>query len=160
MRMTASSVLGNFHGFCNIARRYSLHCMAIDSTPSRTWDPVYYWQGGVKNLERYRAGGHHPIELGDEFSHGRYRVIHKLGYGSFSTVWLARDHRENRYVSLKVIIAAASGQSLDAKVRHRLRLCNLDHPGRRFVLSSLDEFWIDGPNGRHKCLVIAFTVFF
>ena len=125
----------------------------MDSAPSRTSSPIYYWQEGVENLERYRVGGYHPIRLGDEFSHGRYRVIHKLGYGSFSTVWLATDHIENRYVSLKVITAAASGSSQEAKIRHRLRQGNLDHPGYQFVLPLLDDFWIDGPNGQHQCLV-------
>lgn len=41
--------------------------------------------------ESYRPGGFHPVNLGDSFKDGQYRVIRKLGYGSFSTVWLARD---------------------------------------------------------------------
>lgn len=41
--------------------------------------------------ETYRPGGFHPVNLGDTFKDGQYRVIRKLGYGSFSTVWLARD---------------------------------------------------------------------
>ncbi len=127
--------------------------MAVHLPPSNTWDPTYYWQEGVENIERYRVGGYHPIQLGDQFSHGRYQVIHKLGYGSFSTVWLARDHIDNRYVSLKVVTAAASKLNSEAKIIHRLRQGNADHPGRNFVLSSLDEFSIEGPNGRHQCLV-------
>lgn len=101
----------------------------------------------------YCEGGYHPTRLGDEFSCGRYRVVHKLGYGSFSTVWMARDHTEERYVSLKVITAAASMSSSEANIRDHLRRSNLDHPGRSFVSSLLDDFWIDGPNGRHQCLV-------
>lgn len=127
--------------------------MTVRSAPSRTVGPIYYWQEGVENLERYCVGGYHPIQLGDEFSHRRYRVIHKLGYGSFSTVWLAKDQKDKRYVSLKVITSAASGSSSEAKIRHCLREGNPEHPGRNFVLSSLDDFWIDGPNGRHQCLV-------
>lgn len=42
-------------------------------------------------VEQYRPGWFHPIDLGDIFKDGQYRVIRKLGYGSFSTVWLARD---------------------------------------------------------------------
>ena len=42
-------------------------------------------------VETYRPGGLHPINLGDTFKDGQYRVIRKLGHGSFSTVWLARD---------------------------------------------------------------------
>ena len=115
--------------------------------------PVYNWQDDVENLENYRWGGYHPIRLGDEFSNRRYHIVHKLGYGRSATVWLARDYVENRYVSLKVIAASHSKMSPETDVRNRLSRGDRHHPGRRFVLSSLDEFYIDGPNGRHLCLV-------
>src|SRR5215471_12673337 len=41
-------------------------------------------------IEEYRPGGYHPVELGDVFEN-KYKVVRKLGYGSYSTVWLARD---------------------------------------------------------------------
>lgn len=41
-------------------------------------------------IEDYRPGGYHPIHLGDVFQ-DRYKVLRKLGYGSYSTVWLVRD---------------------------------------------------------------------
>ena len=44
----------------------------------------------VESPNRYQLGGYHPVHIGD-FVHERYRVIHKLGFGTFSTVWLARD---------------------------------------------------------------------
>ena len=137
--------------FC--VQRSVVRTMTVDSAPPLTSGPIYYWQEGVENLERYCAGGYHPTRLGDEFSRGRYRVIHKLGYGSFSTVWLARDLIANRYVSLKIIAAAVSELSLEKKIRHHLRQGKLNHPGHNFVLTLLDDFWIDGPNGQHQCLV-------
>lgn len=42
--------------------------------------------------EDYHPGGYHPVHLGDIFN-DQYRVIRKLGEGSYSTVWLARDLR-------------------------------------------------------------------
>jgi hypothetical protein len=39
----------------------------------------------------YHRGCYFPVKLGDTFKNGRYRVIHKLGWGGFATVWLARD---------------------------------------------------------------------
>ena len=51
----------------------------------------FYFAGSdVESPHRYRPGGYHPIHLGDVYSQ-RYRVIHKLGFGTYSTVWLVRD---------------------------------------------------------------------
>jgi hypothetical protein len=44
-----------------------------------------------EDLEDYRKGGYHPVAIGDKFSNGRYVIVRKLGWGHFSTVWLARD---------------------------------------------------------------------
>ena len=35
-------------------------------------------------------GGYHPVRVGDLFNN-RYSIIRKLGWGHFSTVWLAWD---------------------------------------------------------------------
>jgi hypothetical protein len=44
-----------------------------------------------ERLSLYRPGGHHPVCLGDTFKDGRYKIIHKLGRGESSIVWLAKD---------------------------------------------------------------------
>jgi non-specific serine/threonine protein kinase len=44
-------------------------------------------------VEQYRPGGYHPVHLGDVFNNGQYKVIRKLGNGSYSTVWFARDQK-------------------------------------------------------------------
>lgn len=41
--------------------------------------------------DEYRRGGYHAVRIGDWFSNGRYVVHRKLGWGHFSTVWLAWD---------------------------------------------------------------------
>lgn len=33
------------------------------------------------------------VSLGEQFERGRYVIVRKLGYGSYSTVWLARDRK-------------------------------------------------------------------
>jgi serine/threonine-protein kinase SRPK3 len=38
----------------------------------------------------YHLGGFHPVYIGDVY-HDRYEVLNKVGYGAYSTVWLARD---------------------------------------------------------------------
>lgn len=41
----------------------------------------------------YKPGGYHPVKLGDKLQQGRYQIIRKLGWGHFSTVWLAKDNK-------------------------------------------------------------------
>lgn len=40
----------------------------------------------------YKADRFYPVKLGEVFE-GRFQVIAKLGFGSSSTIWLARDLR-------------------------------------------------------------------
>lgn len=47
----------------------------------------------AEDLAKYCRGGYHPIRLGDALYDGQYKILHKLGFGAFSTVWLARDNR-------------------------------------------------------------------
>ena len=64
----------------------------------RTSGPKYHWNEGVENIETYRGGGYHPIQLRGNLTRGRYKIFHKLGHSTFSTVLLAQDHLEKRYL--------------------------------------------------------------
>ena len=66
---------------------------------------LYESEYDVEELEMYEIGGYHPIHIGDELHGGRYRIVHKLGYGSYATVWLVRDQVKNRYAALKIAAA-------------------------------------------------------
>jgi len=44
-------------------------------------------------LHRYRPGGYHPLALGDTLKNERYKILHKLGWGSYSTTWAAKDQK-------------------------------------------------------------------
>jgi len=56
-----------------------------------TLDDFYFLTGeGLEAPQGYLPGGYHPVHLGDVYCE-RYKVINKLGYGTYSTVWLARD---------------------------------------------------------------------
>jgi len=109
----------------------------------------------VEDVEKYRSGGFHPIHLGDSLKGGRYRVLHKLGYGGFSTVWLAHDENQDRLVSLKVLTAEASQRPTELNISRYLEY--LDEHAQanpwRGNIAALDNFTIDGPNGTHLCYV-------
>lgn len=127
-----------------------------------------------EDLSRYRPGGYHPVHLGDKFN-DRYIVARKLGYGQYSTVWLAQDtrlavgpvnsqykhicltlSRVNRHVALKILTAESYGGGKDIyelSVLRHIKTANPDHPGYKHVACLLDEFRHEGPHGVHVCLV-------
>ena len=45
-----------------------------------------------EELPDYVADRFYPVRLGEVFQ-GRYQAVTKLGFGSSSTIWLARDLR-------------------------------------------------------------------
>jgi hypothetical protein len=48
--------------------------------------------------ERHEEGLYCPLYTGEVLD-SRYRIEHKLGWGGFSTVWLAHDMQENKAVA-------------------------------------------------------------
>jgi serine/threonine protein kinase len=145
----------------------------------------------LETPSRYATGGYHPIEIGDTLHHERYRIIHRLGHGGFSTVWLAEDLQFGKllkhidpcltqppsahYVAIKVFTAelpqeeynTAAGQDRWGQAAMKGRISDLLGPklgkeedrcesGREFLVEELDEFEIQGPNGVHKAMVMAF----
>ncbi|EED16447.1 srpk, putative [Talaromyces stipitatus ATCC 10500] len=126
----------------------------MESKDETTSQLLYEPLEGVERLEYYRPGGYHPVKIGDEF-HDRYRVIHKLGYGSYSTTWLAYDRELTKYLAIKVC-TANSNPVHESRILSRLTSScgqSLNKPGRRMVPSILDNFTIKGPNGEHACYV-------
>ncbi|KAJ0158661.1 SRSF protein kinase 2 [Colletotrichum tanaceti] len=103
-------------------------------------------------VEDYRPGGYHPVHLGDVLGDGQYRVIRKLGEGSYSTVWLARDLRNHRYVALKILVSKMSDSTTELRIlRHIAETARSEAP--QHVIQLLDDFQLSGPNGTHRVLV-------
>ena len=134
-----------------------------DDRTTPAWSgPKYAWYDEfVESLEHYGPGGYHPVHLGDRFSTGRYEVIHKLGHGGYSLVWLCKDLQEHKYVSLKVaksdLPGAEQQRDCELDVHYALRNGSEGHPGKRFVIKLLDDFILNGPNGSHQCFVFPFA---
>lgn len=106
----------------------------------------------VEDLDRYQPGGYHPLQVGDELDNTRYRVIDKLGYGGYSTIWLAHDLQRAQYVTVKVVTADASGCTQEASVISSLEKAP-SRPRKGVVPPLIDTFWVDGPNGKHRSIV-------
>lgn len=118
---------------------------------------VYKYIEEVETLERYEPGGYCPVTLGDVL-HSRYRVVNKLGHGTYSTIWLARDTAADRYVAVKICTADSGGNSYEKQILRRLQVCaqELDHKNddrATMMPHLLDEFQLIGPNGKHSCIV-------
>ncbi|KAI1176263.1 serine protein kinase [Nemania sp. FL0916] len=102
-------------------------------------------------VEMYHPGGYHPVLLGDVFHNGQYKVIRKLGEGSFSTVWLARDLKNDKYVAVKILISSISRPVHESQILHHLM--QVAPEGAKYITQLIDEFEHRGPNGVHQCLV-------
>ncbi|GAB0142726.1 hypothetical protein EsHS_00003266 [Epichloe bromicola] len=88
----------------------------------------------------------------EDILNGRYRVVDKLGYGGYSTVWLAHDGCMKRYIAIKVCIA--NSQPREIGILRALATqppSSSRHLGQNLVPVPLDEFELRGPNGRHSC---------
>lgn len=104
----------------------------------------------------YKPGGLCPIlpytELGD-----RFFIIHKLGQGGFSTVWLARDHEQNRWCALKIVVSSHSSEDRGELFAKRLLGENgigLEEAAAHHILLPEEEFYLESPNGLHLVLVL------
>ncbi|KAL2816426.1 kinase-like domain-containing protein [Aspergillus cavernicola] len=107
----------------------------------------------VERLDYYVPGGYHPVMLGDEFCSGRYRIVHKLGFGRSATTWLAEDTQKRRLVALKISTGESADRTPEMEILSRLAKAESNLPGKAIIQNLLDSFTTSGPNGTHRCLV-------
>ncbi|KAL1558194.1 non-specific serine/threonine protein kinase [Salvia divinorum] len=110
-----------------------------------------------EGTEDYRRGGYHAVRIGDAFKHGRYVVQSKLGWGHFSTVWLAWDIQKSIYVALKVQKSAQhyTEAAMD-EITILKEIAEGDPEDKKCVVKLLDHFKHSGPNGQHVCMVFEY----
>ncbi|KAI0785883.1 kinase-like protein [Abortiporus biennis] len=106
--------------------------------------------------EQYRPGGYHPIAIGDVFSE-RYCVVEQIGWSFYSTVWHVEDFLTQSRAAMKVIASRITKNKAGWDERGcmiALRDQNPQAPGHGHICQLFDTFMVDGPNGRHICLII------
>ncbi|WPH01959.1 Hypothetical protein R9X50_00481300 [Acrodontium crateriforme] len=148
----------NFVTIRNIARsivrsRYTLHHRPYHCSMAKAKDALYC-EIDAEPLSRYRKGGYHPVHLGDQLKSGRYQILHKLGWGGYATVWLAKDNQLDRSVAIKIMVSELGPEHQEASIYQRLSHGPASHPGRRYIPELFDHFELYGPNGVHHCLVL------
>ncbi|XP_052197974.1 uncharacterized protein LOC127804916 [Diospyros lotus] len=110
-----------------------------------------------EGMDSYRKGGYHAVRAGDTFSGGRYIAQRKLGWGEFSTVWLAYDTRSSSYVALKIQKSAPQfAQAALHEIEVLSAIADGDPSNSKFVVRLVDHFKHIGPNGQHLCMVLEF----
>lgn len=104
--------------------------------------------------EDYKRGGYHRVRAGEKFKDGRYTVLHKLGWGHFSTVWMVRDEQTGRQGALKVVKAAAHyTEAARDEITLLSQIAEKDPEDRHYCCRMVDWFEHSGPHGRHVCMV-------
>ena len=121
----------------------------------------------TEDITYYFPGGYHPIFIGDVLSASadsennescQYRIMHKLGYGSYSTVWLAKKSDLSKaFGALKVAMAEDDLTQKVAMLEAASKLQTSDGQTSHF-LNMLDHFTLRGPNGTHFVLVTEIVV--
>ncbi|KAF5563089.1 CMGC SRPK kinase [Fusarium napiforme] len=136
-------------------------CFLSDTNLDLETDPDFRddFQSPQINSEypMYGKGGYHPVHLGDLYDDGRYRIVHKIGAGDTSMIWLARDSLSCSWVALRIMMAdqpSSVEKNID-KCHSILARHEQDGGDPRFITYTR-YFHIDGPNGRHLCLVLPF----
>ncbi|CAD8127800.1 unnamed protein product [Paramecium sonneborni] len=127
-----------------------------------------------EGMEDYKIGGYHPVHVGEVLLN-RYVIIQKLGWGHFSTVWLAKDFKYDTYVALKIQKSASHYleaaydeveilQKVAQNVQNPIWIQSLkeyyaDEGRTHFnrddthTVQLLNSFVYKGPYGHHFCMV-------
>ncbi|KAM4643741.1 SRSF protein kinase 3-like [Discoglossus pictus] len=110
------------------------------------------WQ---EDPAEYCPGGYHPTKTGEVLSR-RYQVMHKVGWGHFSTVWLCQDTQKKKRVAVKI---SKSGKKFSEVALDEVALLSCVNGARKKdahgenVIRFLGDFKLIGENVLHMCLV-------
>lgn len=146
-----------------------------DSASETSSDSEFESRSNAEDFEDYKLDGYHPVSLGESFNNSKYKIIQKLGWGHFSTVWLVNEKKTNSYYALKIqkskksyfeaamdelqICEHLNSQSENEiwkesiqKYAEQYKKLNL-MPNDTFVIKLCDNFIHYGMHGKHPCSV-------
>ena len=98
------------------------------------------------------------LNVGSLFKQGRYKVQRKLGYGAFSTVWLAWDEKDNKYVALKIQNCSRDCiKAAQEEIKIHKEIAKSTVVGEKAVVKLLDHFEYNTSSSRkHICMVFEY----
>ncbi|KGO70658.1 hypothetical protein PITC_055490 [Penicillium italicum] len=106
----------------------------------------------------YNSANFYPAKPGEVLAK-KFQLIVKIGWGTQSTVWLARDISRLKWQSEKIVTLKIinCNEADDARHEHEIESHliqqNPGHRGCVILRTCLDDFEVDGPEGKHTCLV-------
>jgi len=130
-----------------------------------------------EGISSYKINGYHPVHIGEVLLE-RYIIMQKLGYGHFSTAWLALDTKFGTYVAIKIqksaqqyidaaydeveILQELANHNFDPSWLKSLKEYYKNEPEKLEEIESvehtnvvqlLNSFIYHGQNGKHFCMV-------
>jgi serine/threonine-protein kinase SRPK3 len=103
--------------------------------------------------KEYRPGGYHPVYIGEVYNE-RYRVVHKLGWGYFSTVWLVWDYKGHGFHAMKVQKSAQHYRDAAYdEIKLLTQIMGADPTSEHCCARMTDSFEHIGPHGTHVVMI-------
>ncbi|KAM5457359.1 hypothetical protein MaudCBS49596_000554 [Microsporum audouinii] len=107
----------------------------------------------------YNSANFYPAQPGAVLA-DRYQILVKVGWGTSSTVWFARDmrgrlryrHEPETLVALKITNTNSRTAGEERDIEDHIAKADPSHRGRALFRTSSECFEIAGPEGKHLCL--------
>ncbi|SOV73831.1 serine/threonine protein kinase [Plasmodium sp. gorilla clade G3] len=162
----------SFSNTCSLSNNSNSSSSSEEATSGK----LQYTESDDEGSDEYCEGGYHPVKI-NEIYNDRYRIEGKLGWGHFSTVWVATDLKSKplKFVAIKiqkgsetytesakceinylntVKVNSFDSSWVELKEQQRERLFHYNMT--KGVVSFIDSFEHKGPNGTHICMVFEF----
>lgn len=149
--------------------KFKLKKLEVDEEFWRGYDSDASSGSDAESLKEYTKDGYHPVHVGETFKN-KYRILKKLGWGAFSTVWFAHDMQQNKFVAIKVqksgesyysaaedeieiLEVIAEKWSTDEWKKSIKQYSEVSNINSCHCMHMMDHFEFEGPNGKHIGMV-------